>query len=94
MIALFLFYLHVVAVTAAFAHQYQEEDMKAGVLAVVFMAILFSVGWSIAAFLLKMVISEKGLGIWFTRDIMGLTLLTVGEGCFYYLYLRGLRKKS
>ena len=67
--------------------------MKAGVLAVVFMAILFSVGWSIAAFFLKIVISEKGLGIWFTRDMMGLTLLTIGEVCFYYLYLRGLRKK-
>ena len=94
MIALLLFYLHVVAFTAAFIHQYQEEDVKAGVLAVVFMAILFSVGWSIAAFFLKMVISEKGLGSWFTRDMMGLTLLTIGEVCFYYLYLRGLQKKS
>lgn len=94
MIALLLFYLHVVACTAAFTRQYQEEDMKAGVLAVVFMAILFSVGWSIAAFFLKIVISEKGLGIWFTRDMMGLTLLTIGEMCFYYLYLRGLRKKN
>ena len=93
MIALLLFYLHVVACTAVFTHQYQEEDMKAGVLAVVFMAILFSVGWSIAAFFLKIVISEKGLGIWFRRDMMGLTLLTIGEVCFYYLYLRGLRKK-
>jgi hypothetical protein len=94
MIALFLFYIHIVAFTAAFTHQYQEEDMKAGVLAVVFMAILFSVGWSIAAFLLKMVIAERGLGIWFSRDMMGLTLLTTGETCFYYLYLRGMRKKS
>ena len=94
MIALFLFYIHVVAFTAAFTHQYQEEDMKAGVLAVVFMAILFSVGWSIATFLLKMVIAEKGLGIWFSRDMMGLTLLTIGEACFYYLYLRGMGKKN
>ncbi|MCX6136277.1 MAG: hypothetical protein NTV54_02115 [Ignavibacteriales bacterium] len=93
MIALLLFYLHIVAFTAAFTHQYQEEDIKAGVLTMAFMGIIFSVGWSISTFLLKMVIAEKGLGIWLTRDSMGLVLLTLGEAGFYYLYFRGIQVK-
>jgi hypothetical protein len=94
MIALIIFYIHAVAAAAAFTRQYQEEDLGAGVLAVAFMGIIFSVGWSIATFLLKLVISEKGLAPWCTRDVLGLAALSIGEGVFYYLYFRGIKKKA
>ena len=92
MIELVVFYLHTIAAVTAFTHQYQREGPGAGALAVGFMGIIFSVGWSISTFLLKLVVSEKGMGLWFNRDAMSLTLLTIAEAIFYYLYLRGTMK--
>ncbi len=93
MVALFVFYLHTVAAVFGFTQQYQKEGIGAGVLAVAFMAIIFSVGWSIATVVLKLLVSEKGLGLWLNRDAMSLLLLTAGEAMFYYRFLRGSKRK-
>jgi len=92
MVALFVFYLHTIAAVYAFTDQYQEEGLAAGTLAVAFMGIIFSVGWSISTFILKYLVDEKGFGLYFNRDAMSLALLSVGEGIFYYFYLRGAKK--
>ncbi|MGA7160112.1 MAG: hypothetical protein WBZ48_03865 [Bacteroidota bacterium] len=93
MITLFVFYIHTVAAVYAFTNQYQEEGIGAGALAVAFMGIVFSVGWSISTFLLKFFVSERGFGIYLNRDALSLALLTLGEGVFYYLYLKGTKTK-
>ena len=94
MVTLFVFYVHTIAAVYAFTDQYQEEGVGAGILAVAFMAIIFSVGWSISTFVLKYLMAEKGVGIYLNRDAMSLALLTIGEGVFYYFYLRGSAKKK
>ncbi len=94
MITLFVFYIHTVAAVYAFTNQYQEEGQGAGALAVAFMGIVFSVGWSISTFILKFLMNEKGFGIYFDRDALSLTILTAGEAIFYYLYLKGMKKKG
>ena len=92
MVTLFVFYIHTIGAVYAFTDQYQEEGVGAGTLAVAFMGIIFSVGWSISMFILKYLVSEKGFGIYFNRDAMSLALLTLGEAVFYYLYLEGAKK--
>ena len=94
MVTLFVFYIHTVGAVYAFTDQYQEEGMGAGALAVAFMGIVFSVGWSISTFILKFLISEKGFGMYFNRDALSLAILTAGEAVFYYLYLTGMKKKE
>ncbi len=94
MITLFVFYAHAVAAVYAFTDQYQEEGIGAGALAVAFMGIVFSVGWSISTFVLKFFVSEKGFGIYLNRDALSLAVLTVGEAVFYYLYLKGMKRKG
>jgi hypothetical protein len=94
MVTLFVFYIHTIAVVYAFTDQYQKEGIGAGTLAVAFMAIIFSIGWSISTFVLKYLMSEKGFGIYLNRDAMSLALLTIGEGVFYYFYLKGAVKKK
>lgn len=94
MVTLFVFYVHTIAAVYAFTDQYREEGAGAGTLAVAFMAIIFSVGWSISTFVLKFLIDEKGFGIYFNRDAMSLALLTIGEAVFYYFYLKGTKKKK
>ncbi len=94
MVTLFVFYIHTVAAVYAFTDQYQEEGIGAGALAVAFMGIVFSVGWSISTFMLKFLVSEKGFGMYFNRDALSLAILTAGEAVFYYLYLKGMQKKG
>jgi hypothetical protein len=94
MVTLFVFYIHTVAAVYAFTNQYQEEGIGAGTLAVAFMGIVFSVGWSISTFILKFLVSEKGFGLYFNRDALSLAILTAGEALFYYLYLKGTKTKG
>jgi hypothetical protein len=88
MIALFIFYLHIVGFAAGFTREYQKEGLGAGFLTLGFMILIFSVGWSISSFLLRYVIGSGGFGIWLTRDTLSLILLTTGESIFYYFYFR------
>jgi hypothetical protein len=94
MVTLFVFYVHTVAAVYAFTDQYQDEGLGAGTLAVAFMGIVFSVGWSISTFILKFFINERGFGMYFNRDALSLAVLTAGEAVFYYLFLKGMKKKG
>lgn len=94
MISLFIFYIHLVGFTAAFTHQYQREDTKAGFLMIAFMVIIFSVGWTITTFILNYLISDAGFGPSMNRDTISLLLLTIGEGIFYYEYFKEKPKKN
>ena len=93
MITLFVFYVHTIAAATIFTKRWQESGWGDGILGVGFLALIFSVGWSISTFFLKMVIDEKGFGIWFDRDAMSLLLLAVMEAIFFYLQMRRKQKK-
>jgi len=88
MIPLLVFYVHIVAVAAAFTREWQRGGIGEGVLAVFFVGLNFFVGWSIASFVLKLIISQQGLGGGLDRDSLSLLLLTLGEAVFYTLFLR------
>ena len=83
MVILFVFYIHVIAAAAAFTKRWQESDWKEGILAVGFIVLIFVVGWQMATFVMKLLIDEKGFGIWLDRDALSLLLLTAMEGIFY-----------
>ncbi len=88
MIPLLVFYVHIVAIAAAFTKRYQDEGLSEGLLAVFFMGLIFFVGWSISSFIMKLLMEPKGFGLFFDRDAASLLLLTVLEGIFYTFYLR------
>lgn len=88
MIALIIFYLHIIGVAAAFTSEYQKEGIGAGLLNVGFVVLIFSVGWSISTFVLKYLIGDEGFGLWLNRDALSLAVLTIGELLFYYFYYR------
>ena len=89
MIALIIFYLHIIAVTALFTYHYQRDGLGGGLLTVGFFGIIFAVGWSISTLLLKLVIAEQGFGIMLDRSALSLALLTAAEAVFYHFYYRG-----
>jgi len=88
LIPLLVFYIHIVALAIAFTRRWQDEGLSEGFLAVFFMALIFFVGWSIASFVMKLVMSQEGFGMFFNRDAAALLLLTVAESFFYYFYFR------
>lgn len=94
MIPLFVFYCHIVAVAAVYTRRWQEEGLGEGFLAVFFMALIFFVGWSMASFLLKLLMPPGSPADFLNRDSASLLLLTAAEAVFYYFYLRGEDRPS
>ncbi len=88
MIALIIFYLHILAVTALFTYHFQREGLGGGMLTVGFFGIIFAVGWSIATLILKLFIDDKGFGVMLDRSVLSLVLLTAAEAVFYHFYYR------
>jgi ABC-type multidrug transport system permease subunit len=88
MIPLFVFFVHIVAFAAIFTKRWQEEGTGEGLLGLVFALLIFFVGWSMASFIMKVVMQPEGFALWFDRDAAALLLLTAAEGIFYYFYLR------
>jgi hypothetical protein len=88
MIALLVFYVHIVAAAAVFTKRWQHGGMVEGALGVLFMALIFFVGWSITSFVMKLFMTQEGLAPWFDRDAASLLLLTAVEGVFYYFFLK------
>lgn len=92
MISLLVFYIHIIAVVYFVTREYQKEGTGAGLLTFAFLALIFSVGWSISTFALKYLIEPDGFGRWMDRDALSLLILTIGETFFYYYYFRETKK--
>ena len=88
MITALIFTLHLVFTLVIFTKKWQEEGLSTAFVNVTLIAILFTVGWSIAGMFAKLVMEPKGFGVQFDRDTFSLTLLSIGEIFFYRLYYR------
>jgi len=109
MIDAVIFIVHFVACVYAFV-KYRKEGISEGVLAVAFVVIIFSVGWTITTMLTKIVYPHQLVEGWVRNlqstplsrlfakelsiDTFALVLLTIGEAVFYYFYLRSGGKKE
>jgi len=85
---LLVFYIHIVALAAAFTKRYQEEGLAEGLLAIFFVTLIFFVGWAITSFIARFMMDQEGFGFLLDRDAVSLLLLTAAEAVFYYFYLR------
>ncbi len=94
MITLLIFYIHTVAAVVIFTKRWQEADLKEGLLGLAFLALVFSVGWSIATVFVKFVVSEKGFAVWLDRDTLSLLVLLVMEAVFLYFQMKRKRRKE
>ena len=102
MTAAFIFFLHIVLVVFAF-FKYKKESIGEGFLAVAFVAIIFAVGWTIAAILTNLLFAPEWFIKWYwqpldswvwrdirkeiSRDTISLLFLTAIEIVFYYFYI-------
>jgi hypothetical protein len=109
MVAGLIFLIHIFAAIYAFA-KYKKEGIGEGLLAVTFVVIIFSVGWTISTMVAKLVFPSTLVSSWITRlqetqisrmvakeltiDTFSLVLLAIGEGLFYYFYLQTGEQKG
>jgi heme A synthase len=91
MIAAIIFVLHGLAAIYAFWSRNRKEGLMEGVLALAFVVIIFSVGWTIATFTASLLFSPKGIARWLDRNTISLVLVTLGETIFYAMFLRSGR---
>ncbi|HTP12496.1 MAG TPA: hypothetical protein VMM37_02670 [Bacteroidota bacterium] len=105
----FIFVIHFAACVYGF-FRYRKEGLSEGILAVAFVVIIFSVGWTITTMLVKLVYPYDLIQAWvrslqgsaFSRllakelrlDTFSLVILTIGESFFYYFFLRTVAKNG
>ena len=81
-----IFFAHIIFALIIFTKKWQDENLSSAFLNVGLIAILFTVGWTIVTAITKPLIEQKGLGYYFNRDAISLSILTVCEYFFYRFY--------
>ena len=86
MIVAFIFFIHIIFALIIFTKKWQDENISSALLNLGLIGILFAVGWSITGIISKLFMEPEGFGLYFDRDAVSLTLLTIGEYFFYKIY--------
>lgn len=88
MIAIFVFTIHVIGATYAFVKSYCEHKLSDAFLTLAFVAIIFSVAWTIAGFIVRFFIPKGGFAVWLDGDTISLLIVTLLEAVLYGAYFR------
>ncbi|MBR9976262.1 MAG: hypothetical protein KFF77_11820 [Bacteroidetes bacterium] len=83
MIAAFIFYLHIVGAAFAFSKGYFEHKLSDAFMSLAFVGIIFSVGWTIAGFIVRFFLPEKGFGPPLDSDTISLIIVVFLEVLLY-----------
>ena len=67
-----------------------SDSLSTAVIDLIFIIIVFSVGWSITTMFSKIFWDSIGFGKYFDRDTIALTILTILEFFFYRIYFKDL----
>jgi len=90
MVIAFIFLLHIVFIIYVFQKRIRSESLSSGLIDLILIVILFSVGWSISTMVCKIFWDPIGFGKHFDRDTISLFVLTVVELFFYRMYFKNL----
>jgi hypothetical protein len=93
MIAIFIFYLHLVGAVYAFSYSYVHHKLTDAFMTLAFVAVIFSVGWTVAGFIVRFTIPHGGFGIWLDSDTISLVIVTILETILYTTYFRTSKTK-
>lgn len=86
MIGVIIFYAHVVVAVWIFTRAWQDGGISEGFLGTAFFVVIFSVGWTFSAFVLKLVVAPEGIATWCDRNTIALIFLSFLESLLYRVY--------
>jgi hypothetical protein len=92
MIGVLVFFVHLAGIVYAFSRNYHEHKLIDALMAVAFFLIIFSVGWTIAGFIVHFTVPAKGLGP-IDSDSISLLIVTFLEAVLYLVYFKGKKKE-
>jgi len=92
MITALIFFAHFLFALIIFTKKWQEENISSAFLNLGLIGILFAVGWSMVGIATQNLLSQKGFGIYFDRDAITLTILSIAEFFFYKFYYKEDKK--
>jgi len=92
MIAVIVFYVHVIFLVYVFTRNLLDEGKTSAILSVIFIVVIFAVGWTLAEFIMSLFMQPQGIGLLFPRYAFSLILLTGMEAVLYGFYFS--RKKT
>lgn len=90
MVVAFIFLAHIIFTVFVFFKRRQKDSLSSGIIDVIFIIIIFSVGWSLSTMVSKIFWEPTGFGEHFDRDAISLTLLTIAEFLFFRVYFKDL----
>ncbi|GBD89797.1 hypothetical protein BMS3Abin04_00509 [bacterium BMS3Abin04] len=88
MIAAFIFLAHIVFLTTIFIKKWKRESLTSGFLNAILIIILFTIGWSLSAMVVKLIFPLQGLSKEFNLDTLALISVSLGEIVFYKFYYK------
>ena len=94
MIEVILFYAHVVFFTYLFARNFVEAKFVSALLSLIFVIVIFSVGWTFSAFVVGFFVPDQGFTRILTKAAFSLALLTIIESFFYKFYYGSMKKEA
>lgn len=83
MIELLLFHLHIAGALYAFTKNWQSRGVKAGLLAIVQIGLVFSIGWAMTGTLAYLIWPKAWTTVYFSSDTLSLVLLAIPEYFFF-----------
>ena len=86
MIELLIFHVHIVAALYAFTKNWQKGSLKDGVLGVIIIGLIFTIGWALTSPVAHFFMPDKWVSIYFSKDTLSLCILFVPETVFFYLF--------
>ena len=90
MISVLVFFLHIVFAIYILIKTSKQDSIKTGLLNIVFIIIIFSVGWTISTMLVKLFVPSEGFGKDLDADGIALAILAIAEYFFYRRYYKDL----
>lgn len=88
MIAVFIFLAHIIFLFTIFIKKWKKESLSSGFFNAILIIILFTIGWSLSAMVVKLIFPLQGLSKEFNLDTLALIMVSLGEIVFYRFYYR------
>lgn len=86
MIELLIFQIHIIAALYAFTKSWQNDSVKSGILAVLLIGFMFTIGWALTGAIARVIMPENLNSIYFNQDSLSLILLLIPEYFFFKIY--------
>lgn len=83
MINVFIFLAHFIFIVVVFVKTKRSDSLSGAINNAALIVIIFAVLWAISNFIVNMLMDTEGLGKFFDRDTISLSIVTVVEILFY-----------